>query len=108
MNTLFDYIYRDGSNYKQHGSYVAEGTLTEKETEELWKCLSDGEYFIPEQVGIPAVRFEDANEDDHCWHELQDVTRTGRKADGKKSVHEILDAFRSARGNWDDVTYGII
>ena len=69
MNTLLEYLYRDASNYKQHGSAVIAGALSLKEIRHL---LIDGGYFIPSQAGLPDLQhkfkeqgFEYPTDDDH-------------------------------------------
>lgn len=115
MKTIITYMYRDASNYKFYQEYVVIGTFTEAEKKEIISCLSEGLFFIPEQVGMPAARPEDINEDDHCWHEMSDdLSWTFKEAydavedtDGT-SAQELLKYFKEAKGNWDDITYGIV
>jgi hypothetical protein len=83
MNTLLEYLYRDASNYKQHGSVVMQGALSLKD---ICHLLIDGEYFIPSQAGLPDLQhkfrdqgFEYPNEDDHTWHEIILMRPTRRK-----------------------------
>ena len=66
MNTRINYLYRDACNYKRSNCAVVAGTLTDEEKKEIFQSL-DGEYFIPRQVGLPEVRFDDSpTVDDHC------------------------------------------
>lgn len=71
-----DYMYRDGSNYKQHGAIYLDTPLSEGETAALKSTLDDAEYFLPEQLGlgieelnVNAGNFP--NDEDHPWHEMQ-------------------------------------
>ncbi len=72
MKTLVEYMYRDGLNYKQFGSFVLEGDFAISAVQE---CFSDGEFFIPERVGakslVPAVK----TFDDHYLHTLEAASR---------------------------------
>ncbi|MBP3585213.1 MAG: hypothetical protein J6J59_05960 [Peptococcaceae bacterium] len=70
LNTKIEYLYRDASNYKIYNECVVKGILTAEQREEIVDCLSEGEYFIPSQVGLPEKRFDDWTEDDHPWFEL--------------------------------------
>ena len=78
---VFDYLYRDASNYKAFGSVWLTGTLTEAERTELVECLDGSEFFVAEQVGVPPlyrVLFEDGGgptEDDHAWHMFEGFAR---------------------------------
>jgi hypothetical protein len=71
---VFDYLYRDASNYKAFGSFGLIGTLPDAERSELVGCLDGGEFLVAEQVGVPplyAALFEHGSgpsEDDHAWH----------------------------------------
>ena len=53
--SIFDYLYRDASNYKSWGSLLLEGSATKTDLELLRACLESGEFFISEQVGIPPL-----------------------------------------------------
>ena len=64
-NLRFAYMYRDASNYKQHGEAIFsnEKQLAVDEVEkQIRACLNDGEYFIARQIHIEE-RFFDARGD---------------------------------------------
>lgn len=67
--TEISYLYRDASNYKFRGAFCL---LGEFRLEELGDCLIDGEFFIPEKIGLIALRPEPTNEDDHLFHSIED------------------------------------
>ena len=73
---IFEYLYRDASNYKAWGKILLSGATTDNEITTLRGCLESGEYFVAEQVGIPAVYEElwklsgGPTEDDHALHEF--------------------------------------
>jgi hypothetical protein len=79
MNIKFNYLYRDNSNYKKYGSVVFTNPnnidfhLIE---EKIQKNLIDGEFFVTEDLGIPSLFFEEHNEDDHGWHEFENLEMT--------------------------------
>lgn len=106
---VFDYLYRDASNYKVFGSAWLAGTLTKDEQSEIFACCSGGEFFIAEQIGIPALYqglYEHGGgptEDDHVWHTLEGFRNcmplpTGGTLRGEAPA--LLAAFRAAKGNW--------
>lgn len=74
--THFEYCYRDASNFKAHGAIAVDGSLFTNEREAILMRLESKEFFIAEQVGLPALyenlyRFSSgATSDDHCWHEF--------------------------------------
>lgn len=70
MNTKIYYLYRDASNYKQLNTFVCEGEYDQSDVDRIIASLQDGEYFIPENVGLPCERFTDWTEDDHLYCEM--------------------------------------
>lgn len=86
---VFDYMYRDGSNYKAWGSLLLLGEFTQEGVTALKECLESGEYFVAEQVGIPPLYQElwdlsgGPTDDDHALHEfveLRSATDEERKS----------------------------
>jgi hypothetical protein len=79
VNVLFKYMYRDASNYKQHGEAIFTNhsflALDEIETQ-IRTCLSEGKYFIARQVHIEECFFDALYDDDHPWHEFERVEVT--------------------------------
>ena len=108
--SIFDYLYRDASNYKSWGSLLLEGRATETELEQLRAQLNCDEFFIAEQVGIPPLyaelwKFSDGpTKDDHVWHTFHEL----RQADQEEitgepwgSVSELIARFKSVN-KWDE------
>ena len=52
---VFDYMYRDAANYKAYGPPLLKGEVTEEDQRRLKSKLESGEFFIAEQIGIPAL-----------------------------------------------------
>ena len=102
-NTKVEYMYRDGSNYKIRQSVVLRGTLTKKEIDQIFSKL-DGIWFIPRQVGLPEERFEESNEDDHCYFEMQEITDTNEGVDEVLTAKEMYANFMAVK-EWDCVKY---
>ena len=72
-NILFEYLYRDASNWKQHGQAVftntAEIPLANIEAR-IRASLEGGEWFIAEMVDLETCFIGNHNtEDDHPWYE---------------------------------------
>lgn len=76
-NTEFEYRYRDASNYKWHASVVLAGSLR---LQDIKPYLIDGEFFVPELVGLKCLTPEIRNEDDHDWHEVIALNPTSAPA----------------------------
>ena len=101
MNTLLEYLYRDASNYKQHGSVVLRGTISLKDIRHL---LIDGEYFIPSPAGLPDLQpkfkdqgFEYPTGDDHEWHEVVSMRPTTKQATVPLHRKEFLARLQRSR-----------
>ncbi len=78
-NIRFIYLYRDASNYKQHGEVILsnETQLTVEEIDQtIRSLLSDGLFFIAQQVQLEERFFAVVSEDDHPWHEFVQVEAT--------------------------------
>ena len=73
---VLEYLYRDASNYKAFGVVLLSGVPSQNDISALRACLESGEYFVAEQVGIPAVYKElwdlsdGPTSDDHALHEF--------------------------------------
>ena len=86
---VFEYQYRDASNYKAWGAILLSGAPSQNDIVALRACLESGEYFVAEQVGVPAVYKElwdlsgGPTSDDHALHEfvaLREATEDERKS----------------------------
>lgn len=73
---VFEYLYRDASNYKVGGCLLLTGSLSETNEAEIKACLDAGIYFVAEQVGIPPLyeslweMSDGPTDDDHAFHEF--------------------------------------
>ena len=109
MNTRMEYLYRDRSNYKTTNEFIISGWVTERQKKEIADCLEDGQYFIPEQIGLPLTRGWDINDDDHPYCELDpecDFFETAQPpADPEFTAEKLVALFREAKGKWDPAKY---
>ena len=104
--SIFDYLYRDASNYKAWGHLLLKGTATKDEVEALRNHLNSAEFFIAEQVGIPPLyaalwEYSDGpSEDDHVWHSYHELRPahadeiTGTAWD---TVVEVMARFKAVK-----------
>lgn len=106
---VFEYLYRDASNYKVWGTLVLQGTATEYDLEVLATHFESGEFFIAEQLDIPplyAELWEFSNGpsiDDHVWHTFY-ALRPATEEDIKESIFDTVKNFISkieAVKNWN-------
>ena len=110
-NVRFVYMYRDASNYKQHGEVILSNE-TQRTVEEVdiqtRSLLSDGLFFIARQVQIEERFFAVVSEDDHPWHEFVMVEATTDPAfdpvpDQKRDISKFLKELEQAhRSGWDE------
>jgi len=112
MNTKIEYMYRDASNYKQFNEVVVEGEHTADDKSFIMGCLDDyADGFIPQQVGLPALQKQMVgfpNEDDHCWHELEEIELTNEAPTIQMTMKELIKKFKEAKEvSWDDLTYAL-
>lgn len=75
------YGYRDAANYKAHGEVLLQGNVDQGALRRIQSRLESGEWFIAEQVGVPAL-YESlcassgsaiTDDLDHVWHELYGI-----------------------------------
>jgi len=105
MNTRVEYLYRDGSNYKQFGAVVFRGECDANLARTLFAALDRGEFFIADQVRLPELFFTDRPlyADDHCWHEMGEVTTTSAAADdplGRAIEEFVAELERASTEGW--------
>lgn len=107
MNTLFNYLYRDGGNWKQPNMVVLNGCLSQEQKETILDCLNEGEYFIPSQVGLPEKRFKEQTDLDHCWFELceDDFEETAAEPTVDITPEELVKAFCDKKDKWNDTVF---
>ena len=106
---IFEYLYRDASNYKVWGALLLEGVANETDLQVLTSKFESGELFIAEQVGVPALyadlwEFSDGpTEDDHVWHTfhaLRAVTPEDVIAKNFGSLADLVEKVKSVK-EWD-------
>ena len=110
-NIRFAYLYRDASNYKQHGEVILsnEKQLTVEEIDQTIRShLSDGSFFIARQVQLEERFFAAVNEDDHPWHEFVQVKATPDPVfdpapEIKRDIAQFLQELEQAhQTGWDE------
>ena len=106
---VFEYYYRDASNYKSWGYLLLCGAVTSAEIEILRSQFDAGCYFIAEQLGIPPLyselwAFSDGpTADDHVWHTfhaLRPATEQDMEASIFCSLEDLTQIVKSIK-NWD-------
>ena|SRR5690554_1293094 len=109
-SSIFEYLYRDGGNFKTYGRLLLEG-WDEQADAKIRLCLESGELFVAEQVGVPVLcreHWESVGEGpsdlDHAYHEFVCLRRPD-KDDRDLGVWGRLDLLLSrmeaAARRWD-------
>lgn len=103
LNTELSYTYRDSSNYKQCETLILVGKISQINIEIIISKLIDGQFFIPEQVGLSALqkRFAVLNTDDHPYHELlrENIRLVESEPTTMLTIDELVERFRAVV--WD-------
>jgi hypothetical protein len=107
----FSYRYRDANNFKVERTVLLQGSLSAVELDEINALLFDGEWFVPEQVGLPPLQaalyhFSNGPTDaDHPLHEFVELAEC--EFPSLENGHEpfdcaaLLERFRLIGGKWD-------
>lgn len=109
---IFEYVYRDASNFKAFGKLLLTGTISEKYSNELRSHLEFDECFIAEQVNIPTLYSQlwkysnGPTQADHSYHEFSLLKSASDEEISSMSVwgstEHLLDSFRQAHHQlWD-------
>jgi hypothetical protein len=97
INLRFEYLHRDGGNYKIFGSIIIKNInkiSPSNATVLLEKELIDGEYFYPKMAKIPL--FEEHKEDSEFftdWYEFDKFSLTDETPSDSLSLKEFIKSF---------------
>lgn len=100
MKTRVEYMYRDASNYKEFGEFVLDGDFAVAAVQDY---LFDGEFFIPERVGVKSLVPAEKTADDHYLHTLEAVSMVD---DGPALMSAELFVARMKRAFAEGWFYG--
>jgi hypothetical protein len=108
--SIFEYIYRDGGNFKTAGRLLLTGQDPQAESA-IRACLEWGDQFVAEQIGVPALceeHWESVSEDpsdlDHAYHEfvrLRPVVAADKTLPEWGSLAMMVSRMQAAAGKWD-------
>lgn len=91
--SVFKYCYRDAANYKAYGQLLLKGLVSITHFQTLQTHFESGEFFIAEQLGIPALYDElwalsgGSTEHDHVWHAFHKL----RPASAEEITADVFD-----------------
>lgn len=96
-NLEFQYLHRDGGNYKIHGSIIFKNPRQIKPsqaTELIKEKLIDGEYFYPKDVKIPFFQeHTDIGNFFTDWYEFSQFCITENSPTDSRSIGDFLNNF---------------
>ncbi|HCW67608.1 MAG TPA: hypothetical protein DHR80_10470 [Thalassospira lucentensis] len=90
-NTLVEYMYRDSGNWKTWQTLVFEGVITQDQVDIIHKNLMHGEFFTPEDFGLPNVC--DDPSDPMSFHEFC-IIRTTTAVVDSGPINDFVDQFK--------------
>ena len=101
MNISFEYLYRDGANYKNWGEVVLRTTTTHELSEieqRIRDELIDGTNFVAEEIDIPTLYFATRDKTiDHWWHEYSGVSWTDKAPSNPDTIEELIAKLATSR-----------
>ena len=107
--SVFEYCYRDASNYESWGFLLMRGVAASVEIEIMHRQFDAGCYFIAEQLDIPPLYSElwafsnGPTDDDHVWHTfhaLRPATAHDMEAPVFCSVEDLTQRVKLIK-TWD-------
>lgn len=95
-----EYLYRDSGNYKFRGVFKVSCIVT---INEITPYLIDGEYFVPNSIGVASLTPLCLTEDDHSLHEIEGI-RHAEIGESDMTRDEFFNrlAYASRRGWFND------
>lgn len=107
VNTEMTYLTRSSENYKSVYSIVIEGLITDDQQKAILGSLMDGEFFVPEAIGLDAPRSFPFDDTDSMFWELntKDFRPTNQEPTTLMTMEQLVNAFISYKGKWQDFDY---
>lgn len=106
MSVLFKYLYRDAGNFKLWGELLLtnrSGIDVQGAELTIRSTLISGEFFIADQIDVPALEFEKSDPDlDHGWHEFHSIMETDSLGDElpERDLSDFLQDMQRASIQW--------
>ncbi len=108
---VFEYLCRDGGNWKTWGEVLLSGCLPVGTRQKIESCFETDGLFVAEQIDIASLcpahfeRYGGPTELDHAYHEFNDL-RVATKEDvatmvAVESVSSFLSRVCGQKGKWN-------
>ncbi|HKZ86587.1 MAG TPA: hypothetical protein VJ793_23395 [Anaerolineae bacterium] len=109
-NVAFAYLYRDGGNNKRSREAVfanPDGMSLDEADRRLRAAFRDGQYFIPERIGLESAAGDWTHDDelDHPWNEYfaGGLEATDRRPTSPRTLREFVEQVEAvAADGWDE------
>lgn len=95
-NTRIEYVYCDAAGYKAFGSAVLLRTVALSDVEDHF---IDGEFFIPEHVGLRSLAPLVKTEDDHMLHRIISLDRCFENVDSVTPAEVFIGLMKWNKAN---------
>jgi len=96
-NVKFNYLYRDGGNYKQFGFVIFtndNNIQIEEILNQIQLKLIDGEFFDPKKWAVETLyKYPYDPELDHSWHEFEDIEITSESPTSKVDIIDFVSSL---------------
>lgn len=99
-NIQFNYLSRDGANYKQYGFAIFPNTnnlSVEECTSIIYFKLISNEFFVPQDWGLPRLLHHSYDpEIDHEWHEFKGFELTKELSTDHRDIEFFFSTIKKA------------
>jgi hypothetical protein len=110
LNVAFAYLYRDGGNNKRSREAVfvnPDGMNLDEADRRLRAAFRDGQYFIPERIGLESAAGDWTHDDelDHPWNEYfaGDLEATGSRPTDPRTLRAFVEQVEAAAADgWQE------
>ncbi len=108
-NIKFNYLYRDGSNYKKWADVIfpnPDRLQLSVASDAIRNVLWAEDLFLAHQIRVPEVFLfakGDFSSDDHCFHEFYGVELSDQSPNdtyGRTASEFVAEVIREAKGGW--------
>ena len=100
MNIKFNYLYRDGANYKNFNEIIFDNPCSRSREEietVIRNFLIDETWFVADKWDLPDMHFQEYpwnSEIDHEWHEFDCLEETTEQSTENKSIEDFLNLIQ--------------
>lgn len=95
MNISFNFLYRDGANYKNRGAIIVSNPDNHQDLSLLERkirsSLFSTEFFYPDHLQLPDLHFEKWDSElDHGWYEFGSLEFTSEPTTDARTIDVLI------------------